>query len=101
MLKIEPNVICKINSHNSFYTFSHLCKNPQIPKKYLKRVKSSNLGTKSLKVRAMVRSNFNEIAGIEPMVMQRYYGELVSKNGCVKIALNWSVKIELRQKPNY
>jgi len=38
-----------------------------------------------------VRSNFNEVAGIKPVVTQRYCGELVSKNRCG----------ELRQKPHY
>ena len=38
-----------------------------------------------------VRSNFNEVAGIKAVVMQRYCGELVSKNRCG----------ELRQKPDY
>jgi len=38
-----------------------------------------------------VRINFNEVAGIKPVVTQRYCGELVSKNRCG----------ELRQKPDY
>ena len=39
-----------------FHTFPTIPKNTHIPKKSLKRVKSSNLGTKSLEVRALCSS---------------------------------------------
>ena len=52
---------------------------------------AGNEFTKTPRSRGDVRSNFNEVAGIKPVVTQRYCGELVSKNRCG----------ELRQKPNY
>jgi len=56
MLNIEPNMISKINWNSSFYKFSHFSENPLIPKKSAKRAKSSNLGTKSLRVRALLHN---------------------------------------------
>jgi len=50
VLKIEQNMTSKLNRNDSFYISSNFSK---IPEKSLKRVKSSNLETKSLKVRAL------------------------------------------------
>jgi len=49
MVKTEPNMICKITCSSSFFHIFILFQ------KSLKRVKISNLGTKSLKVRALGR----------------------------------------------
>ena len=47
--------------------------------------------TKTLRSSGDIRSNCNKVAGIKPVVTQRYCGELVSKNRCG----------DLRQKPDY
>ena len=52
---------------------------------------AGNEFTKTPRSSGDVRSNSNEVAGIKPVVTQRYCGELVSKNRCG----------ELRQKPDY
>jgi len=54
MLQIEPNTICKINLNDSFYTFSKISENSLKIPKSLKTINSSNLGIKSLKVRALI-----------------------------------------------
>ena len=52
VLKLESNTICKMNWNDSFPTFSNF---PKIPKKSLKRVQGSNLGTKYIKMRALLK----------------------------------------------
>ena len=52
---------------------------------------AGNEFTKTPRSSGDVRSNFNEVVGIKPVVTQRYCAELVSKNRCG----------EIRQKPDY